>query len=628
VILGQVVEAESGRPVPMAIVTGAPPAPAARGVAPPLGPANPAFTPAAEPKRVYTNSDGRFVLRELANGTYTISVTAAGYQPGASGQTRFGGPSRPVDITDADRVVSTVIRIWKNASITGTVYDETGAPAIGVVVRAVRQPSGGVPTPPPVLQTMTDDRGAFRITNLPPASYLVVAPAVVTNIPTTTLNEYWASMMPGGSAEFRRVVMGSGVPVSVAGGMQVGDQVIQVMSGGRASTMALIEGSQVFSYPTTFHPSADVPSRATAVTLRSGEERTGVDLQLKLVRLARVTGAVTGSNGPVAHAGVRLFQTEIFEAGLDAGFETAMTTTNAAGHFTLAGVPPGQYIARVTRIPTASITPLDFDVAIAAEGFVYEGPDVARLIAAGRAAVPNEPTLWAQAPVSVPETGAADVQLLLREGLRVSGRVAFEGSAPPPPADRLAAFSVILLPSDGRTTLRPAAARLDAQSRFTTGQHVPGLYRLNHPTPPPWVLKSVMAGSRDLLVDGVVLSDSDLEGVVVTFSDTSTELSGAVTDAGRSAAAAVVFVCPAEVDRWIAGGMQTARSRTVVADAAGRFNISGLPPGDYVAVAVASDRAPDFRDPQVVKGFAQGGTRVTVALGDRSTVGLAVSRAR
>ena len=113
----------------MAIVTGAFPAPA-RGLAPPpSGPGTFGFTQPSEPKRVYTNSDGRFVLRELASGTYTVSVTAAGYQPGASGQTRLGGPSRPVDITDADRVVPIVIRIWKNAAMTGIVYDETGAPA-------------------------------------------------------------------------------------------------------------------------------------------------------------------------------------------------------------------------------------------------------------------------------------------------------------------------------------------------------------------------------------------------------------------------------------------------------------------------------------------------------------------
>ena len=80
VIVGQVVDAASGRPVGGALVqlSGGPPLPRLPGAAvPPLRP------------RVMADSEGRFAFRSLSAGRYSITTTKPGYVEGAAG----GGPA-------------------------------------------------------------------------------------------------------------------------------------------------------------------------------------------------------------------------------------------------------------------------------------------------------------------------------------------------------------------------------------------------------------------------------------------------------------------------------------------------------------------------------------------------------
>jgi hypothetical protein len=66
--------------------------------------------------------------------------------------------------------------------------------------------------------------------------------------------------------------------------------------------------------------------------------------------------------------------------------------------------------------------------------------------------IPDDPTLWAAAPVTVGETDVTGVGVALSAGARLTGRVEFEGSAQPPPAERIAQLIVQIDAADGRTT--------------------------------------------------------------------------------------------------------------------------------------------------------------------------------
>ena len=59
-----------------------------------------------------------------------------------------------------------------------------------------------------------------------------------------------------------------------------------------------------------FLPSSVIASRATTIAIRSGEERSDVDVQLQPVRTVEVSGTLMDGSGPVSHFGVHLMPAE------------------------------------------------------------------------------------------------------------------------------------------------------------------------------------------------------------------------------------------------------------------------------------------------------------------------------
>jgi len=203
-----------------------------------------------------TADDGSFAFDRVPAERFTLAATKDGYVAMGYGATRTGRSGIGVDVADG-QTVRVSIRLPRGAVITGTVVDVDGLPAQGMAVTALarrhatwqgeRYLEVGVPRP-----ALSDDRGVYRIFGLPAGDYVVAAQ------PRTRVG------VPG--AEVRTV--GRGV-VSEKG---------QVMT-------------QIF------HPGATEAGRASRVTLRAGEERSGIDIQLQYVALARISGMVPARSG-------------------------------------------------------------------------------------------------------------------------------------------------------------------------------------------------------------------------------------------------------------------------------------------------------------------------------------------
>ena len=135
-IVGRVVDAAGGAPISGAVVMitgGAPTAvttlPTGEVITSVAQPGTGMSPGSSAPRQVITDSDGRFLFRELGKGRHTIRVNAAGYLPGASGQNRPGGTAQPVELAgDAEKIGGIVVRMWKGAAMSGTITDEAGEP--------------------------------------------------------------------------------------------------------------------------------------------------------------------------------------------------------------------------------------------------------------------------------------------------------------------------------------------------------------------------------------------------------------------------------------------------------------------------------------------------------------------
>jgi hypothetical protein len=102
-IVGRVIDPESGKGVSSAVVTlnGGParaPMPAQPGM--PMA----APTPPPPPPQILTDNEGRFAFMNLTRGNYTLTATKSGYTAGAYGRLRPGGPTRPLQLDDGEKV--------------------------------------------------------------------------------------------------------------------------------------------------------------------------------------------------------------------------------------------------------------------------------------------------------------------------------------------------------------------------------------------------------------------------------------------------------------------------------------------------------------------------------------------
>ena len=166
-------------------------------------------------------------------------------------------------------------------------------------------------------------------------------------------------------------------------------------------------------FPITFHPNVPTTDLATPILLEAGEQRSGVDLHLRLTPTVKISGTVTGPDGPIENVGLRLQLGPRASSQSRMLVEPAQTVSGANGAFTFLGVPPGAF----TIVAAVSTTSGD--------------------------------AISAALPITVGDKDLVDVSLTLNRNSRVSGRVEFDGTSDKPPLRSLSQF-LRLDPVDGR----------------------------------------------------------------------------------------------------------------------------------------------------------------------------------
>jgi hypothetical protein len=329
---------------------------------------------------------------------------------------------------------------------------------------------------------------------------------------------------------------------------------------------------------------------------------------------------IPGPEGPAASIGVRLISPDLDEAGFTGGLETAVTMTDSAGRFTFPGVPAGQYVLRAYRVPRARMP-------ISMENISIVG-GVANPNFASPAPQQSVATFWAQSTVTVGGDDLTDVAVSLRPGLRVSGRVEFQGAQTLP--HPMPAITVTLQPVDGRSMAQTAIppGRVDASGAFATSGYPSGQYWVNVNVPlSGWAVKSIQARGVNVVERPLELDASDVTEVTVTFSDRFAELSGTVSGGSGPNDDVSIVVFPADYQTWLTNGRSPRRTVSVVADRNGAYQVRLPPPGDYIVAAVLNGRtaALELAD---YAALARVGTRLSVGDGEKKTLALTAREIR
>ena len=309
------------------------------------------------------------------------------------------------------------------------------------------------------------------------------------------------------------------------------------------------------------------------------------------------------------------------------------TTAGRDGAFRFAGIPDGRYRVMVCQFPKA-----DGPLYIISGDF--RGMVTTSLEGLGLSAIPPLPEAptWV-ADVMVTVDGARDQEIVvpMQPGARISGRVGFEGSSPPPSAAELMKVPVAIRPADGSNfgiVMQPNVgapqSRIEASGTFRSIGLPPGDYvavpALTGVPEPPWTVwsaSSMLVDGRETLGKAITLETTDITNVVITMTDQPTVIVGAVQDAkGLSSQDARVIIFPRDVgDRrhyWVDGR----RILQVPVDRRGAFRVNVMP-GDYLVASVTSF-PPDWMTPEHLQTLAGAATSVRATAGQVATASVKI----
>lgn len=516
-IAGRVFDITTGEPVAGVTVSmsrplSAPPRPAPGSPPSPPGPGS-----IPTPTTVQTDSQGRFAFSSLTSGRYSLRVQQAGYAPVRTAL---------VNLAAAEHVADVILRAGRHGSIAGTVRDDAGDAIVGISVRTFNRRSLGVrPVLFPRGNAVTDDRGQFRIGDLPAGDYLVCACGKASLPFDKNLPETMASFTVPAADVARRL------------------------------------HDTALTFAPTFHPGNTRIADALPITVSHGDSRQGVNITMLAVTPRRVSGRIAGGepNPGSAHK-LLLFQEDEDPAAIGISEITPVSLT-PQGEFEFVGVTPGRYTLEAYpasgkgQWASVALTVSDRDVTDVLVTLTDGATLTGRLEFAGSALRPDGDTL------EKARVGLSPVDLtpaaMIRAG--TSGSIGYSGTI-----DRNGSFTIRDVP--------PGRYLFGASGLGAAWQTV----------------ESVSTGDGRQLGSLVRVDLSGTSAVVVTMSDVAlATLEGTITlERYESPNDTRVLLFPADRALWTTPFAAPNRFVSTGASNTPAFTFRAVPPGDYHAIVV------------------------------------------
>jgi protocatechuate 3,4-dioxygenase beta subunit len=502
-------------------------------------------TPRGPARQIIADGRGRYVFSGLAAGEFRLTADKTGWRTGAFGLDRPAGGLAPsgevLTLAPGGRATATV-PVWRPALISGRVTDDAGQPLAAARVAAMQwAATRGRRNLVQVNTAVTDDRGQFTL-SVQPGEYMIAA---------------------------------------------ISDQVRNLR--GR---------SHVFRQ--TFYPRSPATTGSTTVTVRSGDERNGIDIQLPLEPAVRVTGVLNRTD-----AGAMPQRLEALRFDSDVPRQFAARPVDAQGRFAFENLPAGRYVLQ---------TPL---------------------LSLGNQDPSRSQELWARVLLDVADRDL-DLAVDLRRPLLVSGRVSFDGSTPVSAGGVSIGVRLFREEDLPLTDVIPGNVPVGPDGRFTLAV-TPGRYVIssgvavqsiqdlrNEPSPVSvaarsWSLRTGTYAGRDA-ADIPIAVTGDISNLDLTFTDRSPVLRGRVSSRQGSIEAAQLLAFPADESLWseFAVGRRFL-GRRLPAD--GSFELRNLPEGIYFLAAVRSmpQDYEAWRNPAFLERVARDARRVTLLEGQTTT---------
>jgi uncharacterized protein (DUF2141 family) len=535
-------------------------------------------------RSVITDDTGRFAFGNLPAGRFTVAATKGAYLPAAYGARRPGRPGTAIVLAEGAQQAVT-LRMARGAVVSGTIRDGNGNPLGGLEVVAINIRTsvrgGGSGTGEPV----TDDRGMYRIYGLPPGDYQVRA---------MTSPSQLGGLGPIGSRSVQEM-----------------DSVLAMLTrrataprAGLATTAAPapLPLAPAVGFLPIYFPGTPIQANAETITLAAGEERAGLDFELRPAQAGAIVGTVTG---PIANPGA--VQMSIYAT-------SGLTPTSGSGTNPILSEAPS---AQSNGFKYTNVTPARYRIIARADRNQTAPPDF----------------LYAVADVETLGNDVAGVSLQLQPGSTFAGRLSFDATTIPIPRDLSTIRIGLSTPGGssysmtggtivGNTFAAGATTQAEPDGSFVIRNIAPGSYTFNVYLPADisanWILRTAVAGERELLdVPVDVVPGTNVNGAQVTLSDRHSELAGTLQTAGGVPAPDYFMVVfPTDKTLWRAGARRIKSTRP---GNDGRFSFRDLPGGRYFLAALTDVEPADLADVKFLEQIVPAALQVTLEHGEIKT---------
>jgi hypothetical protein len=579
--------------------------------------------------RQVSDAKGRFVFTDLpAGANYFINASKFGYLDGHVGVGAGGSLGGLITLKDGQWFADANIEMQRLSSISGTVLDERNEPVVGAFVRVLARISvaGRVQLAAGPAVT-TDDRGVYRIPNLPPGKYLVQVPSVQQSFP--------AMMTAAELAGITQDPQGPSRPIPDPPPALEANGSSRLVVGSYLVPPASSPGARSQAYAPILFPNAPGLTGAATIEIKAGESRSDIDFSLALVPVSSISGVVVGPADVLPGLVVRLLPEGLEDLG--GGSEVATSTIDASGRFTLFNVPSGAYTLDVRRSVSelAYRSPLVSRTATlpSSPGAVFSGMSTGSILSGPSGAnysnrsARGSNAYFAREKLAVGASAISNFVVTLRRGASIRGRFVTETGASPFP-DRSPSTPVYAEPADGNLGLGMLTSERGvgvAADTFEINGLLPGPYLLRFLSVGNLSVLSVMADGEDHRFKPFDATSGRDFDVVITLTDKKVDLSGSVADTrGALIPGAVVIVFPVEREQWTNYGLSPVRLKGTASTTSGSYRFQSLPAGDYYVVGVPPEQSTIWQDPAMLAKLVPLATRVSLAWGDKKTQNLIV----
>jgi protocatechuate 3,4-dioxygenase beta subunit len=361
-----------------------------------------------------------------------------------------------------------------------------------------------------------------------------------------------------------------------------GDYYVTALSG------AFVPGSDMRGFAMTLYPGTHSGAQARAVHVVAGTDALGTDFPVIPASLSDVRGTVVTQDGvPVPHAYVGLMPATAGDVRIM--LTRASTTTDADGSFVFRNIPVGAY-AMQAEVPAWAVS-------------------------ASGSTVP----LFGYAAVDASGPTPAGLRIAVQPPATLRGRVVFEGPGPHPSGRDVLIDEVATEFMSGPYETHVRVVRWADQNTFTIESLVGRLVVRAAVQPDVWILTRVTLAGTDVTDAPIDFGRGDVDDLEITFERIGASVSGTVTHGDLPPGDYSVIVFASDPLKWAWPSRVVRLARP---EKQGGYRVTGLPSGQYLAIAVPQVSGGRWQDPEWLRTLVGLATPFTLQDGEAQSLTL------